>query len=298
MESAIDIKTGQIIDGEQLWYLNHVDKDGYVCRGCRVKVNPVSFDRTNKKRPHFKELPSHPHESWCDVEGEQTLIAQGKKKRLTSVDGVFPGSFPSKLALIDERELVDSSITSGNPQSKGGTPSRSSTGSGEKSISRWTARTIRPICKTYVNFPNDRDLELAVPGAYGRSYDEVIRRLSSSDIVINIKQHIFFAPLSWQSCQINSDRLVISLSYGFWTNKKLKQPYRVIVDMTQLSEAKSNSILKEIEISQEEAKLARASNPKTKEKSWLFFYGKQIETQPTDFLVTDHRLICCLTGEL
>jgi hypothetical protein len=298
VESAMDIKTGQIVDGEQLWYLDSVDKDGYVCRGCSVKVNPVSFERTNKKRPHFKELPSHPHQPWCDVEGEQKLIAQGKKKRLTSNDGAFPGSFPSKLELIDERVCIDDSIISGNNHSRLDKSHHSSAVRGEVSVSRWTARTIRPICKTYMNFPLDRDLELAVPGAYGRSYDEVIRRLSARDIVQYTKQHIFFAPLAWKSCQVNEEHLVISLGYGFWANNKLEQSYRVLVDIKNLSEAKKNSIIKEIEISQEEAKQAKISSNKTKEKSWLFFYGKQLETQPTNFLVTDHRLICCLTGEI
>ncbi|WP_156782808.1 hypothetical protein [Acidihalobacter yilgarnensis] len=103
MDSAVDRYTGQIVDGEQLWYIDPVDKEGYICRGCGVMVNPVSFEAHHKVRPHFKELPSKPHESWCDVEGEEKLVAKARKERVTTQVG-FPGSFPSKLQLVDERE--------------------------------------------------------------------------------------------------------------------------------------------------------------------------------------------------
>lgn len=295
MDSAIDHHTGQIVDGEQLWYIDPVDKEGYVCRGCGVMVNPVSFEAHHKKRPHFKELLSKPHKPRCDVEGEVKLITKGRKERLSTPDG-FPASFPSKLQLVDEKLKVATSGFSGGStdSSSGGATSGTTTGI---SYTQWTARTIRPICRAYMNFPHNRDFPLSVPSAFGNAYDEVIRKLASRDIVSYPRKHILAAPLSWSKAKENEGKLFVELSYGFWANSKLITPYRLIIDATSWSLAKKNYVLNELEVSREEAK-ERANAGKKSEKSWVFFFGEQDSKNLADFLITDHRLICCITGEL
>jgi hypothetical protein len=295
MNSAVDRYTGQIVDGEQLWYIDPIDKEGYTCRGCDVMVNPVSYEAHHKKRPHFKELPTKPHKSWCDIDGEEKLIAKARKESVTTHAG-FPGSFPSKLQLVDEREKVALAgvYVGGQGTSSGGALSRTTLG---KTYTQWTAHTIRPICRAFMNFPHDRDLPLNVPGAYGSTYDEVIRKLASRDIVSYPKQHILVAPLSWSKAKEVKGKIVVELSYGFWANKKLAAPYRLIVDATNWSAAKKNYILTELEVSREEAK-ERITAGKKSEKSWVFFFGQQDSTNLSDFVISDHRLICCLTGEL
>jgi hypothetical protein len=295
MDSAVDRYTGQIVDGEQLWYIDPVDKEGYICRGCGVMANPVSFEAHHKKRPHFKELPTKPHKSWCDIDGEEKLVTEARKERVTTQEG-FPGSFPSKLQLVDEREKVAVAGVSAGGQgtSSGGASSGTTSG---KTHTQWTAHTIRPICRMFMNFPHDRDLPLSVSGAYGSIYDEVIRKLASRDIVSYPKQHILVAPLNWAKAKDVAGKIVVGLSYGFWANNKLAAPYRLIVDPTNWSAAKKNYILTELEVSREEAK-ERATAGKKSEKRWVFFLGQQDLTNLSDFVVTDHRLICCLTGEL
>ncbi|MGE8147057.1 hypothetical protein ACQKP7_17945 [Pseudomonas frederiksbergensis] len=296
MDSAIDRNTGQIIDGEQLWYIDPVDKNGYLCRGCGVQVNPVSFELHHKVRPHFKELPTAPHEDWCDVDGEVKLVESARKKSVTTKDG-FPGSFPAKLHLVDERAIITPAgipASGAHRTSSGGASSGTTTG---KRHTQWTANTIRPICRTFMNFPHDRLLPLDVPGTYGKTYDEVVRKLASGDIVSYPKQHIFAAPLSWSKPEDSNGKLTIKLSYGFWANKNLAQPYRVIIDYTGWSDAKKNYVLAEFEVSRAEAvKLGKPG--KSSPKAWVFFLGEQDAANPSDFIVKDHRLICCLTGEL
>lgn len=295
MDAAIDRYTGQIVDGEQLWHIDPVDKEGYICRGCGVMVNPVSFEAHHKKRPHFKELPTKPHKSWCDIDGEEKLISKARKERLTTQAG-FPSSFPSKLQLVDEKQKVDPTgiLAGGGGPSSGGRPLGTTSG---KTHTQWTAHTIRPICRTFMNFPHDRDLPLNVPGAYGKTYDEVIRKIASRDIVSYPKKHIFAAPLSWSKAKDIGGKIVVELGYGFWANNKLATPYRLIVDSTNWSAAKKNYILTELEVSREEAK-EKATAGKKSEKSWVFFFGEQDPANFADFVVTDHRLICCLTGAL
>ncbi len=222
MDSAIDYYTGQIIDGEQLWHINPVDKHGYRCRGCGVIVNPVSYESHNKKRPHFKDFPSKPHESYCDIEGELKLIAKGREERVTNQNG-FPGSFPSNLKLVDEKQKVDliQPMLGSESFSPGATQSKMLTG---KRHTKWTAGTIRPICRMFMNFPYDRGLPLSIPGISGQTYDEVIKKLSS-DIISYPTPHIFTAPLSWKKHDNIEGKIIVQLNCGLWEDNKLVKPY-------------------------------------------------------------------------
>lgn len=296
MDSAIDRYTGHIVDGEQLWYINPVDKTGYLCRGCKAMVNPVSFEKHHKVRPHFKELRSSPHLSWCDVEGEDDLVKRGRKNKVSTKDG-FPGSFPSKLKLIDENVKVTSEPSDdveGKPSSGSGTKSA---GSAEKRHNAWTANTIRPICRTYLHFPHDRHLPLSVPRASGTTYTEVFRKLLSNGIITYPTKHIFFAPLKWQKLQEIDGKIIIELSAGSWEDKQLKTNYRLIVDCSNWGQAKKNYILVDLEAARQEA-MERNKAGKKLEKSWVFFLADQDPLNPTDFFISDHRLLCCITGEL
>lgn len=294
MDSAKDKYTGQIVDGEQLWYIEEVDKEGYICRGCGVPMNPVSFARGLKTRPHFREFEKHPHKEWCKIEGEIELIKKAKKQRVTTPQG-FPASFPYKLELIEQRVKVDTSEDDegGNSFPIRGT-SKSSGGGSSTVTSKWIARTIRPICRTYYNFPKDRDLPLVITGTYGETYNDVIRRLSSQEIVQYTKQHLFYAPIGWQEIEMHDGYFVINSSYGYWVNKKLN-PYKVQVNTEDWSQSKINYVLEELNVARHDAIDIKKKDQKTKIKSWLFFIGEQSLKNPNIFIVNDHRLICCLT---
>ncbi|MDF1876008.1 hypothetical protein JHD48_09695 [Sulfurimonas sp. SAG-AH-194-I05] len=298
MDSAKDKHTGQIVDGEQLWYINNVDKDAYVCRGCNVPINPVSYEKGLKRRPHFRELNGHPHKGWCKIEGEIELIKKAKKQKITTPQG-FPASFPNKLELIGERDKIDKEKSN---QADDNLAKRTSSQSEEGSnlsttTSKWTARTIRPICRTYCNFPKDRDLPLLISNLYGDTYNDVIRRLSSKEIVIYTKNHLLYAPLGWQKIHKDNDKLIIYLGYGYWINNKLI-PYKVQVNIGDWSKSKINYVLEELNIAIYDSKQVKDKDKKTKVKSWLFFIGEQSLDSPEIFIVNDHRLICCLTLEM
>ena len=54
MDSARDITTNEIIEAEQLWEIEFVDKERYRCIGCGTQLWPASYKRDiNKKRPYF-----------------------------------------------------------------------------------------------------------------------------------------------------------------------------------------------------------------------------------------------------
>lgn len=295
MESAIDQKTGQIIDGEQLWYINPVDKKGYICRGCGTLVDPVSYEPHNKIRPHFKEYRKHPHEPWCNVDGEEKLVARGRKQRLTTFDG-FPGSYPSVLQLTDVRRIADE--TSYQADSSHTTSRRDKVDRkvvNQQHYSCWTARTIRPISRTYMNFPHDRDLALSISNISGKTYDEVIQKLPSNKIILTNEVKVFAAPISWSKPQELNKSIIVELGCGLWADNKLLDPYKVVIDTSEWGIAKKNYVLKEIEVARREA-IERNRKGRKNEKSWLFFLATQHPNDPSNFLLNDHRLICCLTG--
>ncbi len=268
-----------------------------MCRGCKVLVNPVSFERGLKTRPHFREYQKDPHKFWCKIEGETELIRAAKSKSIQNEQG-FPCSFPHTLELTDSRSKVEPEDEQLNPnESKSRSTSNSSSNSNNTSISKWIARTIRPIARTYINFPKDRDLPLTISGLEGSIYKDVIRKLSSQEVVIYTRQHLFYAPIAWAAPTKTTNSINIKLSYGYWLGGKLLQPYSVKIDITGWSQAKIAYVLEELEVARHDAMQAKNKNKFTKTKSWLFFIGQQSSHTPEEFVINDHRLICCLTTD-
>jgi hypothetical protein len=165
MDSAQDKFTGEIVEAEQLWLVDNVDKDRYICRGCGIKVTPASYRPENLVRPYFTARDGD-HESKCDVAGEKKLVARGKKGRLSTATEGFPAPYPSRLVLRELRAVVDSNGSDAGDRLRAEDNGRRRTSDGGTSTPnrRRVANTIRPICRTFINFPYDRHLDLEVPG--------------------------------------------------------------------------------------------------------------------------------------
>lgn len=293
MESARDKHTKEIVDAELLWIIDPVDPLGYECRGCGVLATPCSYRPENKVRPYFSAKSGH--NTNCDVEGEVELVKRARKQRISTREG-FPGSFPNRLVLQEQRPVVGPNGTPNAPRGEGagrfGTDGLGETREGR----RWAAQTIRPICRTFTNYPFDRDLTLTVPGIEANTYQRVFRSLKSDQVLHYAETSIFYAPISWKALITDGDNLEIQLSYGEWNERKLSRPYRVNVDWQSWSIAKRNYVSREIETARLEYMAAKKRGDN--EKGWLFFVGRQDESDPALFHVDDHRLICCLVAEM
>ncbi len=293
MESARDKCTGEIVDAEQLWIIDPVDPLGYECRGCGASVTPCSYRPENKVRPYFSAKDGH--DAGCDVEGEIELVKRARKQRVSTREG-FPGSFPNRLVLRDTRPVAGSNGTPTDATSTGRYRAGSN-GSAEAQRDRhWAAQTIRPICRTFVNYPYDRDIPLAVPGIAAHTYQRAFRPLKSDQILLYPESRLFYAPISWKAPIEVDDQLEIQLSYGEWTERKLTRPYRVRMDWKDWSAAKRTYVSREIETARLEYMAAKKRGDN--EKGWLFFIGRQDEDDPALFHVDDHRLVCCVVAEM
>ena len=105
MGTARDRHTLNRVDAEDLWNIENVDQNGYICTGCNLKVIPCSHDKLrNKRRPYFRFTNPRGHEPNCTYENEVRLTKKAKKKQISTSDG-FPIPYPSSLVLRDENDI-------------------------------------------------------------------------------------------------------------------------------------------------------------------------------------------------
>jgi hypothetical protein len=296
VESARDRKTKQIVDAEDLWLLEFVDKDGYECEGCGLPLYPASFLPSNLPRPYFKAPVGMLHLDGCDVPGKTKLVARGRVESVRKELETSPGLSPSKLVLRDYRKLVDADL----PISPGVTGSKSSRarfdgqGTSAERTSRREANTIRPICKAFVRFPFDRDLSLDVPGIAGHTYAEAFRKLGEVKRVPQSK--ILIGELNWGHPKSNDEYFEIPLSSGTWVEKRLVRKYRIRVHWKDWSHAKRTKIEKEFSAAKNDAQKAKKEGLKA--KGLVFMIGDQNPDDDELLHVHDHRLLCCLVDEV
>lgn len=88
MNTARDVRTLEPVEGVDLWTMESVDRDAYICPGCTTQVFPASFDREkNKKRPYFRPGPNNMHQDGCGIDGEEKFVKRAKKGRIGTPKG-------------------------------------------------------------------------------------------------------------------------------------------------------------------------------------------------------------------
>ena len=207
-------------------------------------ATPCSSRPKNKVRAYFSAKDGH--KSGCDVEGEVELVKRARKQRVSAREG-FPGSFPNRLVLRDTRRVVGSNGPPTVTTSAGRSRTSSERVSETPRDRRWAAQTIRPICRTFVNYPYDRDTPLAVPGVAAGNYQRVFRSLKSDQILQYPKSCLFYAPIGWQAPIEDGDQIEIQLSYGEWIERKLTRSYQVRIGWNDWSAATRKYVSRETE---------------------------------------------------
>lgn len=300
MDAARDRATGEIVSGVELWLLDHVDKSGYECRGCGVPLNPVSFERGLKRRPHFKLFDGTSHEDDCDVEVLNDLKKRARYEPVSRPDG-FPVSHPNRLELLERQVVVrsperidaDGHAASGWQNSSRSAPDPSAA---RRRRHNWIARTIRPLVRHYMQFPHDRHLALHVPSVDGRTFRQVFKRLFYLPDVYFTEPRIYYGSLHLRRSIEGEDFVDVWLSQGEWDRsrspRQLVHPYVVRIHTAGWSERKRNYVLDEIDVAREEARVAVHSGD-SETRAWLFFLSRQDAEDRFLFHVDDHRLICC-----
>lgn len=272
MDSARDKRSGDIIDAEQLWDLDIVDKDAYQCLGCGIQVFPASYRKNiNKKRPYFTPMDNK-HIQSCGVDGVEKLVKKAKSEKVGTPEG-FPVPFPSRLRFHEERPVTVGGDEPGAGDGAGRTRTRAN---GERGATYHghTVKTIRPVCRVFMDFPNDRgQLPLEIPNCPGTTYATVFRRLG----FFGIKAHqsptgLFCAALRWSSAIETGTCIEWTLDAGAWPGgeKRPTQFYKVRLMWADWTDRQRNTLREEIEIAKD----------------------------ATLFTVNRYPFICCRVGEM
>jgi hypothetical protein len=293
MDSARDIVSREVIDAEQLWLIDLVDKERYVCPGCNVQIWPASYLRgVNKKRPYFTLGKSGQHVVPCNVDGSEKLILTAKTKGINRPQG-FPLPFPNKLILTDSRPVqVNSDPLS--IENIGFAPcSRDHERSRDLLHHGHTVKTLRPICRAFMNYPYDRaSLPLHVPNCRGSNFSSIFRRLGKL-VRFQDQTHLYYAALQWPAPIQTTAHIEWLLDAGDWNTARNRRgtSYRVRVHWSQWSSVQRDTLKHEVDFALQEAK-AKGGQV----KAWMFFVGTQNIDDYTLLELDRYQLICCLEG--
>ena len=305
MHTARNKLTFDLTEAEDLWSMDFVDSNAYICRACPTPVFPASYDKAhNKKRPYFTLGPINKHQTGCDVDGEERFIKQAKQKSIGTTEG-FPLPFASSLTLTDERIITPDEQDQTAQGAGGRIKSRSDSQTFSSKRHGHTVKTIRPICRTFINFPYDRkNLPLTIPGAPGSIYSQVFSYLRNvKPETLSPKKRLYYAPIRWVVDPVQDDAYCeLTLNTGEWIAAERKHASfnRVRVDWRTWSQSRKNSLVREFKTTQEEAASQYRKEVKSDKqvKGWLFFMGTQDAIDPSLFHVENYRLICCLAAEM
>ena len=112
----------------------------------------------------------------CGVDGVEKLVKKAKSEKVGTPEG-FPVPFPNRLRFDEERPVTAGGDAPGAGEGAGRTRTRAN---GERGAAYHghTVKTIRPVCRVFMDFPNDRaQLPLEIPGCPGTTYAGVFRGL-------------------------------------------------------------------------------------------------------------------------
>lgn len=301
MDTARNRHTLEPIEAEELWDMTSVDSDGYICRGCVTQVFPASYDKKrNKKRPYFSLGPVNKHKFGCNVDGEENIIKRATQVRVGTPEG-FPLPFPNRLTLTDERVVTPGGNSQPGGQTGGRTGSRTGTEGAQNRHHGHTVKTIRPVCRTFIKFPNDREyLPLEIPNVPGDTYAKVFWCLGSKKPEhFKTPLHLYFAAIRWKAESVVTETYCeLTLNAGEWDekDKKYKSLSRIHIDWSNWSQSRRDTFIMEFEATREEA--AEEAKANSQIKGWMFFVGIQDLVDPSVFHIDDYRLICCFAAKM
>jgi hypothetical protein len=291
MDSAIDYENGKIIDAAELRFMENIDEKKFICRGCKCSVSPASYHPNNKVRPYFRVIDAHKDN--CDVAGYEKYVEIGATKSIRNSRGELPISYPNKVVFNDYREITKPQFSADNQQIEANKSKYSKTGLYNKIQQKsYTATTIRPICRFFMDFPYDRDASLSVPDIDADKYKYAFKRINKITQDYNLKR-IFYAPIHWSTIPVENEKFYnLFLHAVVWdVQRKYNSMYHVQIQWENWSQQRKCYIKDEVEILRKEV-----SNKDV--QAWCFFMGKQNSDDKFLFEVTDHRMICCLAGKI
>lgn len=302
MQLARERESGEIVEAEYLRARPPDDRDAFICRGCSRPVVPAAFLPGKRVRPYFSAREGHDPD--CEELVFAALVQQAAIRPMATLDGALPVSYPDRLNFVEQEDRPD--WRPSQPQAAGARGERDRAGGPPRAGGRWAARTIRPICRLFIDLPFDREyLWLRVPGVPANSYGRAFLRLGNASR--HVDRRIYYAPLRWKVApEIGPSSLTVTLNAGATEGGQLVRPVRVRFGWESWPTRHRKYVLEEIEDAREEARAGYRQpdsgrvTPRWRDQTeaWLFFIGLQDPSNEALFVVDDHRTVCCLYARL
>lgn len=297
MDCAREKLSGLRVEAESLWYLENIHHDGYECPDCAVPVYPASYDKEiNKKRPYFHLGKGKLHAQGCYIVGETEIIRRAANERVGTTEG-FPLPVPNKLVLRDTLIITSPTECEVPLANIHGSRTRSDAGRRSNTSHAYTVTTIRPLCRTFMNYPHDLAyLPINIPGCTGNTYAEVFFRLPSNKVEkFQRSVNLYYAPLQWGKPQECKSHIEWNVNAGEWDTTANRRSnthcYKVRLMWGSWTDRQRSVVKKEIDVCRKEVQ-------GTKKKAWLFCIGVQGVMDASVITVEDYRLVCALVGDV
>ncbi len=290
MDKARCRATGEIVEAKALNGFSDIDREGYACAYCDVDVRPVSYaPPANRRAPYFFLVDGVTHLEGCPMGTPSTQSAVRTSARLESslLSGGVPVPYPSRLKIRISTACQVSDNRSA--RSNAALAEANFNAAARFDYEGYEASTIQPICRTFVEFPHDRDrLPLAIPRCSGKTYSTVFRHLGFDKTSTN---HYNFA--LWYSCLHWSPPTRQSADVEEWaiqggirlqTNENSVLRYRLRICWSNWSESRRELLARQIKIAHESVVGNKWRH------AWVFFVGALDPSDPALFVVNNSAL--------
>ncbi|MFF0452891.1 hypothetical protein [Nocardia africana] len=198
MDQARDIRRKVTVDATELAYTRSTGP--FLCIECKASMILVAVGST-KVMPHFRIQPAH--EPTCNVAGRRVPISPADSMEDARTERLGGVAIAYKLIRPTVHEEVDPDSDTEPQQRSTRATSNSSDSEASTGYRESAASTIRPFCRTYIEYPNLRArLRIAIPEIQADYYQFAFKRLEHDKIVAHPLRRIFYAPVAWSTAWI------------------------------------------------------------------------------------------------
>ncbi|WP_280452483.1 hypothetical protein [Nocardia cyriacigeorgica] len=197
--------------------------------------------------------------------------------------------YPARMVEPDKREQIDPAAVDSPERLSTRSRQRAGSTGGCQGRRPSTATTIRPFCRTFILYPNNRaELSISLPGVEADKYLYAFKRLDKETISAYPNRRIFYSEVAWRIGPVLTDTTATVYLYAGErdpvTPTKVTTPYRVVIDWSSWDNRLRGSLRREITSAAKQAREHAGSSV----RSWMFFLADQDPADHTTFHLDHH----------
>lgn len=284
MDVAWDVRRQVIVEAAELAYHQGAYFGPFECLGCFQPATAVAV-HTEHTTAHFRAK----HLDDCMISGDPALVRRDgvlapAREQLTDT-----ADYPARMVEPDKREQIDPAAVDSPERLSTLSRKRAGSTGGGQGRRPSTATTIRPFCRTFILYPNNRsELSISLPGVEADKYLYAFKRLDKETISAYPNRRIFYSEVAWRIGPVLTDTTATVYLYAGErdpvTPTKVTTPYRVVIDWSSWDNRLRGSLRREITSAAKQAREHAGSSV----RSWMFFLADQDPADHTTFHLDHH----------